>query len=196
MRPPSGGPHRSPPAETGDIPRHSLITPWRLHGYTCMGSTDLHAPSLHMMGRGIPAPTPPDTKWDMGALLPIPSVHRRVTVRSRNGRLAHVHQWAVHDLPRRIKCDRDGWSAPINAFGRRRSRPLKPPRGVQAKASGFSLGSEGYNEVPRTPRGMGGHFLAERQPSRGGLWARRVRSAGKASFSLAQVPPVPYHRHK
>lgn len=136
MRPPSGGPHRSPPAETGDIPRHSLITPWRLRGYMCMGSTDLHAPSLHMIGRGIPAPTPPNTKWDVGALPPIPSVHRRVTVRSRNGRLAHVHQWAVHDLPRRIKCDRDGWSAPINAFGRRRSRLLKPPRGVQAKASG------------------------------------------------------------
>lgn len=175
MRPPSGGPHRSPPAETGDIPRHSLITPWRLRGYMCMGSTDLHAPSLHMIGRGIPAPTPPNTKWDVGALPPIPSVHRRVTVRSRNGRLAHVHQWAVHDLPRRIKCDRDGWSAPINAFGRRRSRLLKPPRGVQAKASGgggggFSpSGPRGTTRYPEPPGGWAATFWPNASPPEGGF---------------------------
>jgi hypothetical protein len=76
-----------------------------------VGGGDLHVLPLRMMGRGILAPTPPYRKRDVGALLPIPSIRRRVTDRSKSGRQAHVYRRAAHDLPRRIKCDGGGWGA-------------------------------------------------------------------------------------
>nr|BAD33418.1 hypothetical protein [Oryza sativa Japonica Group]BAD33651.1 hypothetical protein [Oryza sativa Japonica Group] len=114
-----------------------------------MGGGDLHVLPLCMMGRGIPAPTPSDTKRDVGALPPIPSIHHRVTDRSKSGRQAHVHQWAAHDLPRRIKCDGGGWSAAHKCAWRTAPCPLKPPHGRHVVAERGPRG----RFIPSGPRG-------------------------------------------
>ncbi len=54
------------------------------------------------MGRGIPAPTPPDIGWDVGALPPVPSACDRS--HASQGRLMCVNQAAPHACPHRIKC--------------------------------------------------------------------------------------------
>uniref|UniRef100_A0A0D3GMW2 Uncharacterized protein n=1 Tax=Oryza barthii TaxID=65489 RepID=A0A0D3GMW2_9ORYZ len=108
------------------------------------------------MGRGIPAPTPPDKKRGVGALPPVLSIHRRVIDRSRTGCLAHVYQWAAHGLPHRIKCDGGGWGAAHKYAWRTALPPVRaptrPPHGDQARASGAAqpLKPEGYDKVEST----------------------------------------------
>uniref|UniRef100_A0A0E0BVD1 Uncharacterized protein n=1 Tax=Oryza glumipatula TaxID=40148 RepID=A0A0E0BVD1_9ORYZ len=113
------------------------------------------------MGRGIPAPTPPDTKQDVGALLPVPSIRRRVTDRSKSGHRVHVYQRAAHNLPRRIKCAGGGWGATHKCAWRTALPPAQaltqPPHGSRARASGRSnpSGPKGCDGAPLSPRGGG-----------------------------------------
>jgi hypothetical protein len=191
---PLGGPHRSLSLDTGDVPRHSLLNTWRLRGHTRVGGGDLHVLSLHMMGRGIPAPTPSDMKWDVGVLPPVPSIDR-VTDRSKSGRPAHVHQWAAHDLPLCIKCDWGGWSAAHKCAWWTALSPAQVPtwlpHGGRARASGAvqPLGP---------PVGGGGGGGGRPLLGRTRVLPRGVGPPGRVAqeglpFSLAQVPPGPYH---
>lgn len=179
-----GGPHRILSSDTGDIPGHSLLNVWRLRGHTCVEGGDLHVLPLCMMGWGIPAPTPSDTKRDVGALPPVLSIHRRVAARSKAGRQAHVHQRVAHDLPCRIKCDGNSWSAAHKCAWQTALPPAQVPtwlpRGGRARASGAAqpLRPEGLDKVPRAP-GVGGGDMEPllgrtRDPPRGAGTAARV----------------------
>lgn len=117
---------------------------------------------LHMTGQGIPSPSPPDTSQRVGAIPPVPSIHRLVIDRSQGGR--RRTSVGLRRMPRHVALDATGAvSAPlISAPGGWCSRPLKaptwPPCGGRARASGTvqPLGPERYDEVPRARRGGGG----------------------------------------
>lgn len=116
---------------------------------------------LHMTGQGIPSPSPPDTSQRVGAIPPVPSIHRLVIDRSQGGR--RRTSVGLRRMPRHVALDATGAvSAPlISAPGGWCSRPLKaptwPPCGGRARASGTvqPLGPERYDEVPRARRGGG-----------------------------------------
>jgi hypothetical protein len=133
MRLTLGGPHRNFTADTGDIPYHSLLNVWRLRGHTHIGRTNLQDPPLCMMGQGIPAPTPLDTNRDVGGLPPVPSVHWRVSDRSKSGRRRTSN--SLRCTPSHAALNVGAVAMPlINAPGGRCSRPLKPPHGRHVAA--------------------------------------------------------------
>lgn len=148
---------------------------------------------LHMTGQGIPSPSPPDTSQRVGAIPPVPSIHRLVIDRSQGGR--RRTSVGLRRMPRHVALDATGAvSAPlISAPGGWCSRPLKaptwPPCGGRARASGTvqPLGPERYDEVPRARRG-GVQAAAPYAWARPlcGEGARHTRHTGRAFF-----PPIP-----
>jgi hypothetical protein len=170
-----GGPHRNFTTDTGDIPHHSLLNVWRLRGHTHIGRTNLQDPPLCMMGQGIPAPMPSDTNRDVGRLPPVPSVHRRVTDRSKSGRrrtssdcnTAHKYAWRTALPPAQAPTWALGQSNPsglrgvtghLEPEGRGRKRPLsfrgRGPFGGTGPT--VCTTQEGLSFPPRlgTPRGF------------------------------------------
>nr|AAR01675.1 hypothetical protein [Oryza sativa Japonica Group]ABF98945.1 hypothetical protein LOC_Os03g54830 [Oryza sativa Japonica Group] len=145
------------------------------------------------MGRGIPAPTPPDVNRDVGALPPVPSIHCWVT----NGQKAVARHTSICErrTPCPVALNATGAVGALlmNAPGRQRIRPLRlstwPPRGSHARASERSSpsGLRGGTGHPK-PGGGGTAALFLRARPIHGDWTYRTCHTGRAFFPLDQGP--------